>query len=259
MKTPDEQIVETADGRFKTRVLTAGSGSPVVFFHGAGGLMWDPFLDSLADGHQVFAPEHLGCGQSQGLENAWDLWDLVLYYSELFDALGIERASVVGHSFGGMVAAEMAATSGRYIDKLVLIAPIGLWLDDHPIMDISTIQPGQLAGLVLADADSPLAAMLPMPDPTDPEALLAASNAMAAILQFIWPLPDKGLDRRLYRIKNDTLIVWGRQDHLVDVAYGGAFASAIKGSRLETIEAAGHLPQLEQFEAVNALVTSFLS
>ena len=82
---------------------------------------------------------------------------------------------------------------------------------------------------------------------------------MAAILQFIWPLPAKGLDRRLYRVKNDTLIVWGRQDHLVDVAYGGAFASAIKGSRLETIEGAGHLPQLEQFEAVNALVTSFLA
>jgi pimeloyl-ACP methyl ester carboxylesterase len=258
MATPEERFVETADGRYKTRVLVAGSGSPVVFFHGAGGLFWDPFLDSLAAGHQVFAPEHLGCGQSQGLENAWDLWDLILYYGELFDALGIERASVVGHSFGGMVAAEMAATNVRYVDKLVLIAPIGLWLDEHPVPDITTITPDQLPGLILADPESPLAAMLPSPDPTDPEALLEASNSMAAIIQFIWPLPDKGLDRRLYRVKADTLILWGRQDHLVDPAYGGAFAAAIKGSRLETIDGAGHIPQLEQFEAVSSLVSSFL-
>ena len=81
------------------------------------------------------------------------------------------RATLVGHSFGGMVAAEIAANNPERVDRLVLIAPIGLWRDDHPVPDISGIPPEQLPGLVLADPEGPLAAMLPAPDPTDPEAL----------------------------------------------------------------------------------------
>jgi pimeloyl-ACP methyl ester carboxylesterase len=81
---------------------------------------------------------------------------------------------------------------------------------------------------------------------------------MASILQFIWPLPDKGLAKRLYRVNAPTLLVWGGQDRLVDPAYGDAFASAIPGARLEVIDGAGHLPQLEQAERTTAVVTEFL-
>ena len=66
--------------------------------------------------------------------------------------------------------------------------------------------------LILADPQGPLAALLPAPDPTDPESLFRASMTMASILQFIWPLPDKGLSKRLYRLKAPTLLVWGAQD-----------------------------------------------
>ena len=82
--------------------------------------------------------------------------------------------------------------------------------------------------------------------------------AMASILQFTWPFPDKGLRRRLYRVKADTLLLWGRKDHLVDPAYGQAFLSAIAGARLELIDDAGHLPQIEQADQVLSLVTDFL-
>jgi pimeloyl-ACP methyl ester carboxylesterase len=81
---------------------------------------------------------------------------------------------------------------------------------------------------------------------------------LASILQFIWPLPDKGLSRRLYRLKAETLLVWGRQDRLVDPVYGEAFASAIGNARLELIDGAGHLPQIEQGGQVLKLVTDFL-
>jgi pimeloyl-ACP methyl ester carboxylesterase len=256
--TPSEQIVELQAGKWKTRVLSAGEGEPVVFLHDVGGLFWDPLLDGLAQRYRVIAPQHLGSGLSQGVEHLEDILDLVLYYCELFDVLELPAASLIGHSFGGMVAAEIAAINPERVAKLVLMAPIGLWLDDYPIPDISTITPSQLPGMLLADPDGPAASMLPRPDPGDPEALLQASMAMASILQFTWPFPDKGLRRRLYRVKADTLLLWGRQDHLVDPAYGEAFSSAINGARLELIDGAGHLPQVEQASQVLSLVTGFL-
>jgi pimeloyl-ACP methyl ester carboxylesterase len=256
--TPSEQILELQSGRWKTRVLSAGDGQPVVFLHGAGGLTWDPWLDALSERYRVIAPEHPGSGGSQGVEHLEDLLDLVLYYAELLDALGLPSVALVGHSFGGMVAAEIAAVNPERVTKLVLIAPIGLWLDDHPVPDISAIPPDQLPGLLFADPGSPALAALPLPDPTDPEALFQAAMTMASILQFIWPLPDKGLGRRLYRVQAETLIVWGAQDHLVDPAYGEAFAAAIGRARLTLLDGAGHLPQIERTAELNAAVADFL-
>jgi pimeloyl-ACP methyl ester carboxylesterase len=259
MSAPSEQLIELQGGKWKTRVLSAGDGDPVVFLHGAGGLIWDPFLDAVAERHRVIAPQHPGSGDSQGIEHLHDIFDLVLYYAELFDALGVPMVSLIGHSFGGMVAAEIAAINPERVTKLALLAPIGLWLDDHPVPDISTITPSELPGLLFADPGGPIASMLPMPDANDPEALFQAAMAMASILQFIWPLPDKGLSRRLYRVKAETLVIWGRQDRLVDPAYGPAFASAIANARLEMVDDAGHLPQVEQYSQVVSLVSDFLA
>jgi pimeloyl-ACP methyl ester carboxylesterase len=258
MATPSESFLELRDGRFKIRLLDAGQGDPVLFLHGAGGLFWDPLLDAIAAAHRVIAPEHPGAGDSQGLEHVEDVWDLVLYYAELLDALELPRVSIVGHSFGGMVAAEIAATNPERVDKLALIAPIGLWLDDHPVPDISGVPPERIPELVLADPQGPVAALMPAPDPSNPESLFKAAMTLASILQFIWPLPDKGLSKRLYRVKAPTLLVWGAQDKLVDPAYGEAFAAAIAGARLEVIDGAGHLPNLEQPEQTIRVLTEFL-
>jgi pimeloyl-ACP methyl ester carboxylesterase len=255
---PSEQVVELQAGKWKTRVLSAGQGEPVVFLHGPGGLQWDPALDALSERYRVIAPEHVGSGASQGVEHLEDLLDLVLYYAELFDALGLPSVSLIGHSFGGMVAAEIAAVNPERVRKLALIAPIGLWLDDHPVPDISAIPPEQLPGMVLADPGGPAAGALLIPDPTDPEALFEAATTMASILQFIWPLPDKGLRRRLYRVKADTLIVWGAQDRLVDPAYADEFAAAVTGARLHLIDGAGHLPQIERTDQLVSVLTEFL-
>lgn len=257
--TPEETFVELLDGTFKIRVLRAGAGHPVLYLHGAGGLVWDPLMDALAATHQVLAPEHPGAGESQGLEHVHDLWDLVLYYNELLDALGVERATVVGHSFGGMVAAELAATSPHRVEQLVLIAPLGLWRDDHPVVDLSGVPPSALPELLLSDPTGPVAALLPSPDPTDPEQLFRASLTMASVLQFIWPLPDKGLAKRLYRLTAPTLLVWGADDRCVHPDYGDDFLSALADAQLEVIAGAGHLPQFEQFDATWAAIRDFLS
>ena len=86
------QSLSVWNGRITTRVHTAGRGDPVVFLHGAGGLEWDPFLDGLAERFTVYAPEHPGTtpGDPDGIRALDHLWDLVLYYDEVFDALGLD-------------------------------------------------------------------------------------------------------------------------------------------------------------------------
>ena len=101
--------------------------------------------------------------------------------------------------------------------------------------------------------------MPPAPDPTNPEVMLMAAMTVASILQFIWPLPDKGMHKRLYRVKAPTLLVWGTEDALTHPAYGEAFRAAIAGSELELIEGAGHIPQFEEAEATIAAVETFLA
>jgi pimeloyl-ACP methyl ester carboxylesterase len=251
-----ERTVEV--GPIQARVLVAGTGSPLLYLHGAGGLIWDPLLDALAAGHTVYAVEHPGARDSEALTHLPGMWELVLFYDELLDRLGLDTAAVVGHSFGGMVAAELAANSPKRVSRLVLIAPIGLWRDDTPIPDIAGIPPETLPGLVLADPDGPLAGML-TPPPDDPQAKFEAAMRMASILHFIWPIPDKGLDRRIHRVSAPTLLVWGRQDRLVDPVYAEEFSARLRDSRVELVDGAGHLPQMESPEAVCGLVTTFLA
>jgi pimeloyl-ACP methyl ester carboxylesterase len=254
----NEEIVELRDGRFKIRVQTAGEGEPLVALHGATGLTWFPMLDTLARTYRVIAPEHPGAGESQGLEHVEDLWDLVLYYNELFDRLGLGRVSLLGSSFGGMVAAEIAATNPERVDRLVLIAPMGLWRDDHPVPDISGVHPRTIPSLLWADPTGPVPTSIPPVDRSDPEALLRQSLTTASILQFTWPLPDKGLRKRLYRIHAPTLIVWGRCDRMVDAAYADDFAAAINGAEVVMIDNAGHLPHLEQQTDAEQAIAAFL-
>ena len=130
------QTIAVWQGQIRIRVLSKGNGPALVFFHGPWGLTWDPFLDELARDFTVHAPEHPGT-TPDAPDDAYKLdglWDLVLCYEELLDALGLERAALVGHSFGGMVACELAAAYPRRARALALIDPIGLWRESAPIV-----------------------------------------------------------------------------------------------------------------------------
>jgi len=230
----------------------------VLFLHGAGGLFWDPLLEALAGEHTVYAVEHPGGAGSDALEHLPGIWELVLFYDELLDGLGLDAVDVVGHSFGGMVAAELAANNPERATKLVLIAPIGLWRDDAPIPDMAATPAEKLPELVLADPTGPLAAFL-TPPADDPEALFQAAMRMASIFHFIWPIPDKGLDRRIHRVSAPTLLIWGKQDGLVPPVYADEFASKLRNAQIALVDGAGHIPQLEQPDEVRELVLSFLA
>src|SRR5258708_36836687 len=110
MAVTSERTVSVWQGKVEARVKIAGSGPALVYLHSGYGLVWDESLDLLAKDFTVYAPEHPGtsAGDPDAVKPLDDVWDLVLYYYEMFDKLGLEAPAVIGHSFGGMVAAGSA-------------------------------------------------------------------------------------------------------------------------------------------------------
>jgi pimeloyl-ACP methyl ester carboxylesterase len=242
-------------------VLIKGVGKPVIFLHGPFGQEWGGFLDDLATTRKVYAPAHAGSVDLADLETLDGLWDLLLYYDDLFAALGLQKFDLVGHSFGGMVAAEYAATYPDRIDKLVLIDALGLWNDAYPVADHLLSTPPVQAAMRFHDLGNPaVAEKIKAPsEPADVNAALVTRFlALSSTSHFIHPIPDRGLHKRLRRIKAKTLVVWGAEDRLTPRRYADDFVSAIAGSRLEVIADAGHTPHLEQRGLVSERVRAFL-
>jgi pimeloyl-ACP methyl ester carboxylesterase len=161
-----------------------------------------------------------------------------------------------------MVACEVAAARPARVDRLVLIDALGLWRDDLAIPNWMLMSHGELAAHVFRDADGE-AARRTLSVPEDPEARVMARVglqwAMGATGKFLWPIPDKGLKKRIHRVQAPTLVVWGKEDRIVPPAYADEFARRISGARVEIVDQAGHAPHLEQPDTVARLVHDFLS
>jgi pimeloyl-ACP methyl ester carboxylesterase len=256
------QTIPVWQDQIRIRVLSKGSGPALVFFHGPWGLTWNTFLDELARDFTVYAPEHPGT-TPDAPDDAYKLdglWDLVLCYEELLDALGLERAVLVGHSFGAMVACELAAAYPRRARGLVLIDPIGLWREAAPIVNWMMLNPADLPAHIFAEPKGEAAQrLLGAADDEDAGARLRLMWAMGATGKFIWPLPDKGLKKRIHRVKASTLLVWGKEDRLVPPSYADEFARRIPGARVQAVERAGHAPHLERPEPVARMLREFLT
>lgn len=246
------------------RVLSKGQGPPVVFFHGPWGLIWNPFLDDLARSFAVHAPEHPGTspGRPDDIYLLDGLWDLVFCYEELLDGLGLSRAALIGHSFGAMVACEVAAARPDRVSRLVLIDALGLWRDDVPVPNWMLLPHGELASCVFRDAEGEAARrMFALPEDPESQVLtrVRLQWAMGATGKFLWPIPDRGLKKRIHRVQAPTLLIWGTEDRIVPPVYAAEFARRIAGARVETVDQAGHAPHLEHPETVARLVRDFLS
>jgi pimeloyl-ACP methyl ester carboxylesterase len=257
------ETVQVQHCGFEAKVKVGGSGPPVVYLHTAGGPFWDGFLDVLAEDHTVYAPDHPGTGDTDrdSIYGVETLWDLILIYDEMLGALGLSSVPVVGSSFGGMMACELAAHKPERVSKLVLLDPIGLWRDDAPVAPYMILRPEELAATLFHNMDAkPVQDFLTMPtDPKEMGMRIAESVwALGTTGKFVWPIPDKGLKKRIHRITAETLIIWGRHDKLISSVYAQEFADRIAGARVEIIESAGHVPQWEALEEVGPLVSKFL-
>ena len=250
--------------RVETEVEIAGEGPPMVYLHGPWGLAPDrEFVARLARDHTVYAPKHPGTSRGDpDAVHALDGWlDLVVYYGEVLDRLALDTAVLVGHSFGGLVAAELAAAAPKSVGRLVLIDPVGLWRDDLPVKNWMLLSEKERRPSLFANPEGEAAqAFFALPD--DPaervDTLAQTIWAQACTGKLVWPVPDRGLKKRAHRIAAPTLIVWGKADRIVDPAYAQEFAKRIAGARITLIDQAGHLPHLEQPDAVAQAVQGFL-
>ena len=254
---PRSPLLDVAGGRRRIRVFEAGEGVPLVFLHGAGGLAEDdPFLATLARHWHVFAPLLPGYGDSEGGESLPDMLAVTLHGFDVIEALGLDRPILVGHAMGGMIAAEMAAVAPCAVARLGLIAPAGLWLDAHPIPDLFAVLPHELPALLFHDTALGERMLARGGDLTDPKILEAflvrRARQLAMASKLLFPIPDRGLAERLYRVRARTVIVWGADDRLIPPAHGEAFRHGIAGAALVSIPAAGHMVTVEHPETVTA-------
>jgi pimeloyl-ACP methyl ester carboxylesterase len=250
------------DGNFQVEVREAGGGGDVMWLHGEAGPSWTAFHDALARDRHVVAPSHPGYGASTGGDKLDDIHDAIYFYLDLLDALDISEVSLIGHGLGGMFAAELAAVQPRRVANLVLIDPFGLWLPDVPTLDYFVLPPAELADALYHDRTS-LAAQATAKAPEGQDALVAymleRAQSMAAAARYLWPIPDRGLNKRLHRVRAPTLVVWGQSDRVVPVAYAAEWQRRIPGSRLVVRQDAGHLPHVEVPAPLAELTDAFLA
>jgi pimeloyl-ACP methyl ester carboxylesterase len=245
----ESKTVETEHAPVK--YLEGGKGEPLVFFHGAGGVTADdPLLAQLATKFHVYAPYLPGYGETEECGELRDMLDFALHGWDVVEALGIKNPILVGHSMGGMIAAEMAALAPNDVSRLVLICPAGLWLEDHPIADIFSLLPFEMPKYLFHDPEAGAKAMTAGLNMDDPkflqDYLIRNARQLGMAGKILFPVPERGLAGRLYRVKAKTVIVWGESDKLIPPVYGPAFKDAIAGAKLVNVPEAGHMVVMEK-------------
>lgn len=252
-------------GGKRIRVLVGGQGPGLLYLHSAGAdYEWLDMHERLARHFTVHLPAHPGFADSTGLEDVDDVLDLVLHYADLQDACALRGAPIVGTSFGGWIAAELAALYPERVQALVLVDALGLWLDAHPIGEIFGTTPPELAQKMFYDQTHPIAALMrafttisAVPE----EIALPQMKILEAVAKVGWNpyLHDPKLAARLRRVTARTLVVWGRQDGITPLPYGERYRDLIAGARLEVIDRCGHLPPVERPEEFARMVGGFLT
>jgi pimeloyl-ACP methyl ester carboxylesterase len=261
-----ELVTVTTRRGIVSEVLVVGppEGAPVLALHGAGGhLAGEPMLRRLAATHRVYAPRWPGYSETGGEELLDDMLDFALHGADVVASLGLDRPHLLGHSMGGMIAAEMVALSPSSYDKVVLVAPAGLWLDDHPIPDLFAMLPFEFPPYLFHDAERGAALMTGGLSFDDPEAiktfLIGNSRRLGTAGKIMFPIPNRRLSKRLYRVTNDVLLVWGTSDRLIPTVYASAWQAALPQAELVLVDDAGHMAPYEQPEAVASAIGAFLT
>ena len=265
MTAPTQRRIRLWQDRIETEIEISGSGPPLVYLHGPWGLPPDrAFVAHLAEACTVYAPRHPGTtpGDENAVHALRDWLDLIVYYGELFERLQLaEPLTLVGHSFGGLVAAEFAAARPKSISKLALINPVGLWRDDTPVKNWMVLRDTERRQSLFADPQGTAAqAFFAVPSDAKERAAVLAPFvwAQACTGKFVWPVPDRGLKNRIHRIAAPTLLIWGEQDRIVPPVYADEFAKRVSRARVKLIANAGHLAHLEHTEAVAKAILDFI-
>ena len=254
--------------------VEVGEGEPIIFVHGISG-SWQNWLENLPHfgaGRRAIALDLPGFGSSP--MPAWEI-SMEAYGRLLHDfceTLGLEGATVVGNSMGGLIAVEaVTAEPGRF-ERLVLVAAAGIMNTWNPeVRATATAYTWSKFGGAFADRGRwivshphsrqlALAPFFRYPNRLRPELLLeqVAGARCPGFGDALQSLIGHDIRERLARIETPTLIVWGLSDRVIPVAAGISYHRRIPHSLLEIFERTGHLPQLERPARFNALLDEFL-
>jgi pimeloyl-ACP methyl ester carboxylesterase len=241
-------------------IVRRGTGRPMLVLHGFDTI--DPaaaFLDLLGRHGEIIAPSSPGFGQSPRPEDFDTVYDLVHLYLAALDALPGDKVTLLGFSFGGWLAAEVAAACGHRLDKLVLVDPLGIKISDREtpdILDVFNKSSEEVRRKSWHDPDR----FAPDYNAMSDEALIVHARNREALCLYAWRpyMYNPQLPRWLGRIKVPSLLVWGASDQVVTPDYGRAYSRLIPGSRFALIEGAGHHPEIEQPQKFVERVAAFL-
>ncbi|MET9312014.1 alpha/beta hydrolase [Kribbella sp. NPDC003505] len=231
-----------------TRTLTTRAGITVqdrdrarsfLLLHGGGGVRtMDGFAEQLAEHtrSRVLLPTHPGFGGTLKSAGLTTVEALAAAYVELLGELDLTDVTVIGNSFGGWLAAEIALQQSPRVSDVVIVDGIGIEVDGHPLTDVSGLSPAELRALSFHDP-----AKLPVPPATG-----GPSPDVQALIGYTGPtMSDPTLLDRLGAIDGPVHVLWGESDRIADPEYGKAYAAAIPGATYTVLPATGHLPQLE--------------
>jgi len=241
-------------------VLRRGAGRPLLMLHGFDTI--DPaasFLELLSRHAEIVAPSAPGFGNSPRSKDFDTVYDLVHLYLALLEKLPGDGASLLGFSFGGWLAAEIAALCTHRIDRLILVDPLGIKVSSREtpdIVDIFNRSPDEVRRKSWHDPDR----FAPNYDAMSDEALVVHARNREALCLYAWQpyMYNPQLPRWLGRIDVPTLVLWGESDRVVTPDYGRAYARLIPNALFAPIARAGHHPELEQPQAFVERVARFL-
>jgi pimeloyl-ACP methyl ester carboxylesterase len=257
---------------WRVRYVRAGAGPPLVLLHGFASSIytWSATLPALAAHHDVIALDFPGFG---GTETRPTLTadDLARVVPAVTDGLGLGSYDLAGHSLGGAVAAVTAATHPQRVRRLILVDAAGFNLAaaDRPavVRALGAVPPAVFELLPLARPATTLGLrqvfhddrlltrerldeyLAPMVRPGTAAALRSLLTGRAAL----------DVPAAVARIRQPTLVIWGRDDAWIDVSHAGRFASAIPGARTVVLESCGHMPQEERPADFVRLTLGFLA
>ena len=242
----------------------AGWGPVIVLIHGITGssLTWEDVIEPLAERYTVVAPDLLGHGESAKPRGDYSLGAYASGVRDLLQAIGHDRATVVGHSLGGGVAMQFAYQFPERCERLVLVSSGGLGREVHMLLRAAALPGSELVLPLLAspgiigrvDAVGAFLSRLGLRAGADLDELwrgfssLTDGGARAAFIHTLRTILDPGGQRvsatdRLYlAAEMPTLIVWGERDPIIPFRHGLRASELVPGSRFVSFPDAGHFP-----------------
>ena len=241
-------------------VFRSGEGDPIVLLHGmrsfSSGSRFPALLAALGS---VVAPSLPGFGGTPRPKDFDTIFDVVHLVRAVLDSVPGAAVTLVGLSFGGWLAAEVAAAGHPRLGRLVLVDPVGIKIGDRQtadILDVFNRHPNEVRAAEYHDPDRCAPDFDAMEDPE----IIRYARDRDALCLYTWHpyMYNPQLSRWLPRIVVPTLVVWGKNDGIVTPAYGRTFAALIPGAQFSVLPNAGHHPDIEQPEALAGLIATFL-